>query len=634
MQPLPRSLDPLPDESLPGYLLRLAHRLDLAPSRLATRCGLATAHAYPAGTLLHLPDPVREAFATATRLTPTEAGALCLDSLADRYPLPEPEAASRRPARNTHPGRWMLAPATRYCPACLAGDGSQIQDAHGGCWRRTWHLPVAFACPHHHRLLGTYCPGCGQRTHHGRPGAPPRLLPAMGTPGLHPAQCRTALTPGAGRRAPACCGTRLDTPGDTPGTPEADQGLLDLQQHLLDLLHADPPPTATSAGRPTTAPGYFTDLRVLALFIGASWPATRHLAPSPALADAVEAHAARQQQQAADLAARSPASRRLRLLDTPPPEAAATAGLLSVAARLLALPSPGELREHLRPLLPANTRQARRTPSGQLMLRSPTCSAGLRQAGEPLLRSFTRTGGHPRGRREPTFRPTRLGPQHIPAFLPTDWYDRHLGHLGGIDTTLLRRTAAVRLVQMTSGGSLGQAAAFLGINPGGTQYTTANLVHSWARTQPDPHGFDTALHTLADELDSAGCALVDYHHRRTALRHWRLDEPTWHELAGRLPPTPGPVQPVLDDRKRQDASIFVWTLVTQGEHLFAPRPIEAAQPDHVQHAWAQRRNTTWYQLSRPDPLRHYADLRNHLIPYARQLAADIDRRTTHTDTIF
>jgi hypothetical protein len=30
LSPLPRSLDPLPDESLPGYLLRLAHRLGLA----------------------------------------------------------------------------------------------------------------------------------------------------------------------------------------------------------------------------------------------------------------------------------------------------------------------------------------------------------------------------------------------------------------------------------------------------------------------------------------------------------------------------------------------------------------------------------------------------------------------------
>jgi hypothetical protein len=38
--PLPRSLDPLPAESLPGYVLRLAHRLDMSPGRLAALTGL------------------------------------------------------------------------------------------------------------------------------------------------------------------------------------------------------------------------------------------------------------------------------------------------------------------------------------------------------------------------------------------------------------------------------------------------------------------------------------------------------------------------------------------------------------------------------------------------------------------
>ena len=40
-RPLPRSLDPLPDESLIGFMLRLSHRLDLPPARIATLTGLA-----------------------------------------------------------------------------------------------------------------------------------------------------------------------------------------------------------------------------------------------------------------------------------------------------------------------------------------------------------------------------------------------------------------------------------------------------------------------------------------------------------------------------------------------------------------------------------------------------------------
>jgi hypothetical protein len=127
MQPLPRSLDPLPEESLPGYLLRLAHRLGVAPSRLATRLGLTAGrgHCSP-GSLLHLPDPARDVITAATRLTHAEVDDLCLNSLGSRYPLPAPAPKSRTPARSTHSDRWVLAPATRYCPRCLAGDGSDI----------------------------------------------------------------------------------------------------------------------------------------------------------------------------------------------------------------------------------------------------------------------------------------------------------------------------------------------------------------------------------------------------------------------------------------------------------------------------------------------------------------------------
>ena len=51
LSPLPRSLDPLPDESLPGYLLRLAHRLGLAPARIMQLTGLT------AGRDGHQPGP-------------------------------------------------------------------------------------------------------------------------------------------------------------------------------------------------------------------------------------------------------------------------------------------------------------------------------------------------------------------------------------------------------------------------------------------------------------------------------------------------------------------------------------------------------------------------------------------------
>lgn len=99
-------------------------------------------------------------------------------------------------------------------------------------------------------------------------------------------------------------------------------------------------------------------------------------------------------------------------------------------------------------------------------------------------------------------------------------------------------------------------------------------------------------------LDLAS-GLTDYRRRREALRNWSLTPAAWHEIITSLPPVPGPVRPSLDDRKRQEASAFTWARITGGEPLFAPRPIEAGQPDHIRRAWLQRRGNTWFQLTRP-----------------------------------
>jgi len=62
-EPLPRSLEPLKDESLLGYLLRLSHRLDLPPARLAERTGLVSGpQGWTASSLvLDLPQTPRPA---------------------------------------------------------------------------------------------------------------------------------------------------------------------------------------------------------------------------------------------------------------------------------------------------------------------------------------------------------------------------------------------------------------------------------------------------------------------------------------------------------------------------------------------------------------------------------------------
>ncbi len=71
--------------------------------------------------------------------------------------------------------------------------------------------------------------------------------------------------------------------------------------------------------------------------------------------------------------------------------------------------------------------------------------------------------------------------------------------------------------------------------------------------------------------------------------------------------------------------IRVWAHVTQGEPRFAPRPIEAGQPDQVRKDWASRRGATWHKLARPGRIVHYAELRKLLIEHGDYLAADIDK---------
>ena len=44
---LPSSLEPLPDESLAGFLLRLAHRLESTPARILELAGFAGPHGWP-----------------------------------------------------------------------------------------------------------------------------------------------------------------------------------------------------------------------------------------------------------------------------------------------------------------------------------------------------------------------------------------------------------------------------------------------------------------------------------------------------------------------------------------------------------------------------------------------------------
>jgi hypothetical protein len=110
---------------------------------------------------------------------------------------------------------------------------------------------------------------------------------------------------------------------------------LALQQRILDLLDPAGPDHTTTAGEPTPVSRYFTDLRLLANLVCATWPAARPLAISPAFADPVDTHATERQDLIADLTQHKELVARHTIYDRPPPASAPCAGLIAIADRIL-----------------------------------------------------------------------------------------------------------------------------------------------------------------------------------------------------------------------------------------------------------------------------------------------------------
>ncbi|MBT2408833.1 MULTISPECIES: TniQ family protein [unclassified Streptomyces] len=584
-RPLGRSLDPLPEESLGGYLLRLAHRLRLSPIRLARLTGIKRPAESVLGRQLLL-DLDIDRFARATRLTEDETAGLTFLPWQDRYP-PIARALTALDRRGTRED-WLFNDFPRYCTQCLADDS--------GAWKTAWHLPIAFACPIHEVFLKHGCPQPHelQRTL-------PHLIAQAADGSLDPAQCRFPVpsdgpNPVRGKgRTGRSCGARLEWSPAGPSRPSA--SMLKIQRDLLDLLGPGRPAEESSSR--------FTDLRVVTSLLCTTWPKSWDML-DPRAREAVDEHV------------QSLGAGGKPAFDRPPRDAIASAGLLTAASTLL---DASDLDE----VLAQHTRESwdgrpSRTPWTQVFDRHrASCSERMQQAAAPSTRSYRRTS--PRGTRVPD-RTDGYRPENVPALLERDWFDKHLAPLEpGSYAKSMRRLGAVLLVQWAAGGAMGDAADYLGINPKGGQYTTTAGLHRWL--DQGSKDFTRALHNLAHDLDAAA-APINYRRRREALHRWALTRDTWQEMTDRLPAVPGHIQPNLDDRKRQEASAFVWAQVTHGEPLFAPRPIEAEQPEGLRRSWLDQRSSTWAKLARPGRIHHFTALRGLLLQHAEQLIRKID----------
>lgn len=453
------------------------------------------------------------------------------------------------------PRDWLFLTSSRYCPQCLAGDGSEIQRRHGGAWKVEWHFGLVFACLQHNALLEDLCPSCVQPAHsRGSWSATRTLMPSQWVAGLHPAQCRTKIRQPDGYQP---CGQRLDTAAALPARPLTPE-LAALQRKILGLLAPGHDPTAASAA--------IRDLQVMSAVVCATWPkaathATFKLPPT--LDDYLSS-------------ARTDPSGRLRW-DATPPNSTLTAALLALADTLLAQPRPtfqqslGVLLQDVEPVMASNWTKTRGAVASGC---TPLTRLDVEHA---LTLRFPKPSMRPGPDTKPIIPVRERGylPENIPQWLPDGWLsllisDSARARPGSSDR--FRRTAAVHLVQAATGSSLFSAAQFLGV----PAYCLSG--HGRTLTEITPPGDQFALHrdrmeafeALAQHIASLPNP-VDYSHRRHQLALWDLGLDEWHTITDQLPPLTSDASKTKQDGLiRECASAYIWAKVTGSEWALAP----------------------------------------------------------------
>lgn len=582
-RPLARSLDPIPGEGLDGYLLRLSHRLDISPSRVAFLTGLINGGSanIPISYLVRLPAEIAAIFGAATGLSPSETAALGLEPLAASHPPVSFMPLLGYTAPNARYGaglkNWVFLDSARYCPECLAGDGTQIQQLHGGAWQIRRRLPIVFACLRHRRMLHHICPDCRQPVL--AQGRTARTLIPMPNTILHPAQCRN-LDQHRQPRTARTCGARLDQFSHSAGTdPPMLSELLKLQRSLIPRLHNG----RREPGQDN--PRYFLDLICLFALIKLSWPAASGWDLTPAATATVDHDVEHGRRQAADARRRNAARPQgiWRALTAPTTDPLQNGYLLLQATKLLELHDTSLFNDKIGSMVVA----LRGTKAVWHPLQ--TLSAGSKRLDrlfKPVERKGFRLSLSPSRARDLLSNPDdrlRLNAVHIPQFALAEWMQQHGRALQGIHPKYFRRAICIRLVELTSGGTWNQAGAFLGL-PHGLARVSVRAVRDWASEHDHLLAFNAAVDAVAKQLETDPHA-INYAHRRQVLRDWTFSDEQW---AGLLPDISirgaRKDRPGWSERKRPLASIFVWARITQGEPLYSPIAMaaKAATPPRQQ----------------------------------------------------
>ncbi|WP_079149908.1 TniQ family protein [Streptomyces agglomeratus] len=484
--PLPRSLDPAQGELLAGYLLRLAHRIGISPLGLAHRCGLTAGTTFPTHHLVRLDSNQARQTATVCRLALPEVHALTLATQAPSYPPLHPVYLGRHQSQiDMANDGWVFTAFSRYCPACLA-DTAGLPG--GSVWQGSWRLPHIFLCTRHHRLLDWRCPDCQAPAFSNGYRADGRWRPTQLTPSprsrLHPAQCRHR--PGTGRD-PACA-QRLDHPSAAGEGPT--EAMVHAQQRLSAAARSVAGQQVESLGGPTSPQRFLNDVRAATLAICSTWPATAEALTGTEHLDAVAAHVETLSRAPAERAGAQGDGWLARSVDHPPGDPLRAAALMALVVRILDDPDGQTVLASVLSRLPSSRAGYRR-----LKRLAPHCSSGMNTAIDESTHLRHGTVGPPALFPQPPSHQGLIDPKNIPQHLPDAWA-WPLDELNG-PATQLRRDAAIRLVQMTRGGSRAAAARYLGITPGALQSATVSI-RAWQKMPANADAYQDALQRIAE----------------------------------------------------------------------------------------------------------------------------------------
>jgi len=199
----------------------------------------------------------------------------------------------------------------------------------------------------------------------------------------------------------------------------------------------------------------------------------------------------------------------------------------------------------------------------------------------------------------------------------------------GIKPRLLRRAAAVALVQLAENCDITQAAALLQL-PAGAARNACRKLRARIRHADDGPAILASIRALAGDLDSR-TDLVDYGQRRTALATWRINLGDWRTIVSGLRSRENRLQREhtnWDERKRMTASALIWIRVTQGEHLFTPHRYSPGAPPGSPDDQGLAIDRAWWRSRTGKRGHHYAELKRACDDLADRLADQIDHATT------